>query len=158
MEIDTHLKQPQNGLKRIKAMVKTIRTRSVAYVLETLAPNECTGGAVIDILLQWLQERYFPAHIVAPVWASIRAHGVIMPGHDTPAAGWLLPVIGETEMTSQGVMYQGVAYGNPLFRCEPGQHLLLRSYPYYYLQRDNGIFVQVGTGNMAYVQYLVRKM
>jgi hypothetical protein len=87
----------------------------------------------------------------------MREHGVIMPGYDTSAAGWLLPVVGEAETTTEGVISQGVTYGSMTFAYTPGQKLPLRSYPYYYPQRENSVFIQVGTHDTAYVHYLSRK-
>jgi hypothetical protein len=154
MEIDTRRKQPQNGLKHIKAMLKVIRTEGVAYLAETLLPDERTGGTIINTLQTWLDERYFPDHTPAPVWESVRRYGVCMRGHDTPAAGWLLPVVGEAETTAQGVIYQGEQYSSPYVMFEPEQRLPVRGYPYYYPQREHGIFVQTGTGFATRVQYL----
>jgi hypothetical protein len=155
MEIDTRRKQPQNGLKTIKAMLKAIRTEAVAYLAETVPPDEQTGGTIINTLLTWLGERYFPGHTSAPVWESVRRYGVSMRGHDTPAAGWLLPVVGTAKTTTRGVIYQGEIYASPHGMFDPGYTLPVRSYPYYYPQRGRGIFVQTGTGSTTRVQYML---
>jgi hypothetical protein len=157
MEIDTHRKQPQNGLKKIKAMLRAIRTEGTTYLADILSPDERTGGTVINTLLTWLDERYFPDHTSAPVWESVRRYGVSMPGHTTPAAGWLLPVVGEAEMTAQCVIYQGLQYSSPHIAYEPGQKVPVRSYPHYYPQRDLGIFVHSGEGSTVCVHYLLRQ-
>jgi hypothetical protein len=138
----------------MRAPLKVIRTEGVAYLAETLLPDERTGGTIINTLQTWLDERYFPDHTPAPVWESVRRYGVCMRGHDTPAAGWLLPVVGEAETTAQGVIYQGEQYSSPYVMFEPEQRLPVRGYPYYYPQREHGIFVQTGTGFATRVQYL----
>jgi hypothetical protein len=156
MEIDTHLKHPQNGLKQVKTIIKAIRTDGVSHLTATGSDKQ-TDGSIVDTLLAWLQEQYFPGHIPATVRESVRAQGVIMCGHDTPAAGWLLPVVGEAEAISQGVIFQGTTYGSARFVSKPSEKLPVRTYPFYYPQRGNGIFVQIGTGITACVQYLARQ-
>jgi len=50
-----------------------------------------------------------------------------MPAYDSPAAGWLLPVVPQQARTERdGVVVGGAVYADPVFRCEPGERLSYR--------------------------------
>ena len=122
-----------------------------------------TSSTVLRMLLLWLQHFCFPNHRSAQVWESIRKHGVIMPGHDTPAAGWLLPRTGNVETLSDSVMYQGRRYINRWFRSEPGQILTRREFPLSYLVQgsilpEESMFVEMTQQNAIQLHYLTASL
>ncbi|NNJ13096.1 hypothetical protein EKD04_022480 [Chloroflexales bacterium ZM16-3] len=78
----------------------------------------------------WLYTRCFPNHRTDPVPASLRKHGFALPGYDTPAAGWLLPVVAEHIQTVRnGVRLGKRAYIDPQAGIEPSLSVHVRMMP-----------------------------
>ncbi len=78
----------------------------------------------------WLYARCFPNHRTDPVPTSLRTHGVALPGYDTPAAGWLLPVMPEPVQTIRdGVRLGKRTYLDQKAGIEPGLLVRVRTTP-----------------------------
>jgi hypothetical protein len=114
-------------------------------------------GVALQALLQWLIPQYFPNHRVADVPLFIRRCNVAMAGHDTPAAGWLLPTTGTVDLVTSGiVLSHGERYRSRVLTAAPGQQLMRREFPVFYPKLntddlDMGIFVEQGL-NLHYLQ------
>jgi hypothetical protein len=120
------------------------------------ARRHLTIEEVQGLLLQWLYTEAFPRHQTATVPASIRQYGVVMPGHRTMAAGWLLPVTGQVTVVPGGVMdgrifYTGSAFTHPLGAVYPK-----RVFPFSYKGMEQGIFVETGADGRPQLEYFVR--
>jgi hypothetical protein len=97
----------------------------------------------------------FPNHNAPDVPASIAQYGVALPGHHLPAAGWLLPVAQHQATTVRdAVEYRRITYTDAGFRSEPGRELAVRLFPYWYRDREQGIFVETAAEEL---RYLVRQ-
>lgn len=124
------------------------------------------AGQIMQVILSWLKRTSFPGHNPAHVPQSLRLHRVAMPGYDTPAAGWLLPVTDEVETVQDGVWYQGARYTSPWFQSDPGQRLACRTYPFYIPPTDEdedenienvvvrGIFIELVHQEQTYLRYV----
>jgi hypothetical protein len=166
MEIDTQRKKPWLGLKAVKKVLDDVRKRGGERVRQVIGErDDLQAGQITQVLLSWLKETSFPDHNPAHVPQSIRRHGVVMPGFDTPAAGWLLPVVGEVETVTNGVVHQGTRYSSPWFHSEPGQKRPYRAFPFFFPASDTGdaegtqdaLFVEVRCGSNTILYHLTRK-
>jgi hypothetical protein len=155
-------KMSLEGKSRIVHMRDDIRKEGAAVVQAAFNGEAVPAGVVLHTLLSWLIPRCFPNHRAAPVWPSIRGPGLAMPGHDTPAAGWLLPVTGDVETVQDGVRSQAGLYRSAWFRPEPGQRLKRREFPLFYPKVDAadpepGIFVEAIDDGIEQLHYMTNK-
>jgi len=97
----------------LRKLRKQLRDEAAKRITEQLQPHERTQTQVMRSLEVWIQSTFFPYHRPAPVWREIAQHGVVMPGHDTPAAGWLLPRVGEATISENSLEYEGWYYRKP---------------------------------------------
>lgn len=74
-----------------------------------------------------------------------------MPAHDSPAAGWLLPVVDRITSGRNKVVYRGMVYTASDFRIEPGTKLNIRAFPYLYERMPLHIFVEMENGYLYYL-------
>ncbi|KAB8142900.1 hypothetical protein F8S13_11645 [Chloroflexia bacterium SDU3-3] len=111
------------------------------------APNrQMTIQQLEDELRATLIETCFPDHRIEPVIASLRAEGFALPGYDTPAAGWLLPVEVEHAVTIRdGVEFDQRFYTSTAIAIEPGIDTHIRCLPLRIKYRE-GIFIEYMTG------------
>jgi hypothetical protein len=158
--IDTAQRRPQQGLKQVRALVGDIEMAFPTEVQKRLQGHEYTVSRLLQELHIWLRQRCFGGHISAAVWESVRKHGVVMPGHDTPAAGWLLPrVAAPLETVVDGVLVDGRCYRSSFFHCAPDRLLFGRAFPFRYPldepeQLAPGVFVEVGEQHHSQLFFL----
>lgn len=92
----------------------------------------------------WLYKRCFPNHRTDPVPASLRKLGFALPGYDTPAAGWLLPVVADdTQTIRDGVQVGKRIYSDRQARIEPGLPVRVRMIP-----------PQLGSARAVFMEYI----
>jgi hypothetical protein len=166
-DIDTRYKKPWLGLKAVKQVLDTVRKQGGEEIRQVLGiHNELHVGQIMQVILRWVKTLYFPAHSGAPVPRSIRVHGVAMPGFDTPAAGWLLPVTDSVKtMTNGVVVYKGTRYTSPWFHSDVGKHYPCRTYPFYVPcpdmqdedRNEQGLFIEIEHQGERQLRYLTRK-
>ena len=96
-------------------------------------------------LRTWLYRRSFPDHRSVPPLASLRRSGYALPGFDTPAAGWLLPVITELTTERDGVTIDRRRYIDRASGIEPGLHVRIHAAPTH-VPLARGIFVEYVSG------------
>lgn len=138
-------------------IVKELVKGGVEYVLNQVHPTRRTCEQVYIALHHWLRTSYFPNHDVAPVPSSVEAFNVALPGYNSPAAGWLLPVAKEKVLTVRdGVMCRGLHYTNTVFESLPGAALSYREFPYFYPYKDLGVFVERTHNDLPGLEYLSR--
>jgi hypothetical protein len=92
---------------------------------------------------EWLYKRCFENHSQEPVPRRLRQHGVALPGYDTPAAGWLLPVVDEMTTKRDAVMHNRRLYVDPGCGIEPGVHARVRAFSSH-AHVVRGVFVEYG--------------
>ncbi len=104
----------------------------------------------------WLYKRCFPNHRTDPVPLRIRKQGVALPGEDTPAAGWLLPIVAENIQTIRGgVKMENLLYVTSIGKIEPGAAVHIRSIPQRLGQR-RAVFIEFPNAPDVPLQYLSR--
>jgi hypothetical protein len=141
----------------IKQLISDLRAEyKPAYLSgRRRAPNiQLTIQQAEQKVRQWLYQKCFPNHRTDPVPPSLRKHGVALPGYDTPAAGWLLPVVAEPVITIRG----GVQLGNLCYRdesigIEPGVAVRVRSLPRA-SERIRSVFVEYPDEHTIMLHYL----
>ncbi len=118
------------------------------------------ASQALRTLLDWLQPRCFPAHRSPKVAKSIREQLVGVPGHDTPAAGWLLPVLGTVEVHEDYVLRDqyGRRFTSQDVTAQPGTLLPYRAFPYFLPVGDTipapgGIFVEATDAGRLSLHY-----
>jgi hypothetical protein len=166
-DIDTQYKKPWLGLKTVKQVMDDVRKRGGGTINRILGGHDnVQAGQIMQVILSWLKRTSFPGHNPARVPESLRKHRVAMPGYDTPAAGWLLPVTDEVETVKGGVWYQGARYTSPWFQSVPGQRYSCRTYPFYIPPTDEdedenienvvvrGIFIELVHQEQTHLRYL----
>jgi hypothetical protein len=120
-----------------------------------------TPERVLSNLLEWLQDAVFPAHNQRRPKPRVRQYGVAMPGFDTSASGWLLPVNGSVETTSTGVKSDGLDYTCSSLDLEPGIILPRRAFPYIYPTNEPtslpGVFVQTNIEGRLQLHYATKQ-
>lgn len=123
--------QPPSAIldKTHRLLLQQAEQEGAWTVQQALAANERTVGRVRHGLEEWVTETFFPYHRAAPVWASIAQHGVVMPGHDTPAAGWLLPVSGQGIIRDGSIEFEGRRYRHDEDTHQPEYKATIRSFP-----------------------------
>ena len=143
------LVQPRSQLVKgeIGKHLKKITSKGFAEIAKQMRPDERVPSRVIRAWESWIITNTFLGHTPSPVWHEIAQHGVVMPGHDTPAAGWLLPIAGEAVVTNGDVEYE-----NRYYRTPSGINMLdvkfqVRHFPLLMTRVDrvaaSGIFVEV---------------
>lgn len=138
-------------------IVKDLMKDGVEYMLNQVHPTRRTCEQVYLALHHWLRNRYFPNHDVAPVPSSSEAVNVALPGYDSPAAGWLLPVAkGKATTSRNGVVCRGFHYTNSMFESLPGAELNYREFPYFYPDKATGIFIEWDRDDQRRVEYVLR--
>ena len=158
---DVHA-QPRMKLVKgeIRKLLKHIEGEGVSLISKQLRSEERIPFRVMRILEEWISKTFFPDHTPAPVWHEIARHGVVMPGHDTPAAGWLLPKIEDPIEVVQGsVTRLGRGYEGPGLEQSDNSFLHCREYPLpSSLQRNvptnRGLFVELPDALGARLRYL----
>lgn len=131
----------------LRALLRRFERGGIEEAVKHLALDERTPIGVIRALEQWINNQFFPHHRASPVWPEIRQHGVVMPGHDTPAVGWLLPRIDEATISRDGIEYEGRHYRRPSNTSLSEGSVYVRHFPVLsvssqQLTRANGIFVE----------------
>jgi hypothetical protein len=128
--VDTSQERPWKALRGLTEMIEAIHEEAVPTITAAISEQERTQGRILEALLNWLHERALKRHRPAPLWESVRKHGVVMPGHDTPAAGWLLPQAADmVEVIPGGVRRQGQLYRGNTHSLPLGAWLRYREYP-----------------------------
>lgn len=148
------------GKSRSLQMVKDIQQYLPDEIRRVAGIEQPTSSQALRMALEWIAERYFPHHREARAPLSNRRARLAMPGHDTPAAGWLLPVPGYVDTTQDGVLSDGHRYTSTTWNVQPNQQLPQRSFPYFYpneeiFEGEAGIFVEVVNGQGACLHYLI---
>lgn len=146
-----------SGLGSIQKLVKDFKSEARAIIGRQFPSTTNLASSLLQQLLSWLRTYAFRYHRTAEVPLSFRQHGVAMPGHDTPAAGWLLPVINEVIVEQGEALVSGQIYTNASLRQYISIQGSLRAYPHYYPERDDGIFVECTLAGIPSLHYLVRK-
>lgn len=100
----------------------------------------------------WLYQRCFPDHRTVPVPANLRRSGFVLPGFDTPAAGWLLPYRGVFPTVRNGVEFEGLSYTDSATGIEPGLEVDVRAFG----NRPGAIFAAYN-GTLHYLTRSSRK-
>jgi hypothetical protein len=121
--------------------------KSANQIMTQLSLNERIVSRVMREVEAWITDEFYADHSSAPVWPEIAQHGVVMPGHDTPAAGWLLPVLGEATVSTDGITYEGRSYRTPLDATLLVGGVHIRHFPTLIAGGEgrwivNGVFVQ----------------
>jgi len=93
-------------------------------------------------IVGWLRKRCFPGHHIDPAPRELRKHGVVMPGYDTPAAGWLLPVKQQVPTIRDGVEIGRRVYAHPLSGVQHGGVADVRINPYPYGKTPRAVFIE----------------
>jgi hypothetical protein len=148
------------GKKRAQKLVNSIRQQGTADVTQALGTRPVPADRALQILFEGLAARSFPHHRQRKPPLSIRENLVAMPGHDTPAAGWMLPIMGMAETTEAGVCYNGREYADSNFQVTPRQQLPCRVFPRFYPTEElfgtrPGIFVEVIHQGATALHYLM---
>jgi hypothetical protein len=142
---------------RRSRIVKELLNDGVEYVLNQVHPTHRTCEQVYIALHHWLRTSCFPNHDVAPVPSAIEGVNVALPGYNSPAAGWLLPVAKEKATTVRnGVMCRGLHYTSAVFESLPGAELSYREFPYFYPDKASGIFIEWNREGQRSVEYVLR--
>jgi hypothetical protein len=112
--------------------------REARTMIKPLSEGELMPAPVALVqLLHWLRDRCFPEHREAMVPERIRRWNVAMAGWSTPAAGYLLPQLGEAKVDSAGyVILDGQRFASRYVTIVPGTTLKLRSFPFAYPKGD----------------------
>jgi hypothetical protein len=97
----------------LRTLLRKFERGGIETAVKHLALDERTPSRVMRSLEQWIKDQFFPYHRASPVWPEIAQHGVVMPGHDTPAAGWLLPKSGDARISADGLEHEGRYYRKP---------------------------------------------
>jgi hypothetical protein len=147
-KLDVVDKVSLEGKSHLVQMRDELRKQGPELIRSAADGDSVSLAVALQRIVWWLQARYFPNHRSAPVWHSIRRHGVALPGHDTPAAGWLLPAVGEICADDCGVTWRGNRYHCPWLRSTLASRMICREFPYFYPKLDAadpepGIFVQM---------------
>ncbi len=150
------------GKKRILRLLDDIKAQFPDQARRVAGQQPVMVSQALRALLDWLQPRCFPAHRSPKVRKSIRELLVGMPGHDTPAAGWLLPVLGTVEVHEDYVLRDrhGRRFTSQHVTAEPGTLLSYRTFPYFLPVGDTvpapgGIFIEMngeGRQNLHYAK------
>lgn len=130
--------------REIRHVFKRI-AKGADQIIAHLSPNERIVSRVMREVEAWITDEFYADHNPAPVWPEIAQHGFVMPGHDTPAAGWLLPVLGEAIASTGGIEYEGRSYRKPLEAT--AEDTYIRHFPMLTVGSEgrwivNGVFVQ----------------
>lgn len=107
-------------------------------------------------VLDFLRTSWFSGHDGSPLPAQFRRPGLSMPGHDAPAAGWLLPPTGEAQTIRNGVVDRANIYTHPQFSIQSGIVLRKRSFPFPYDDAEPGIFIEIKHTESTGLVYLIR--
>lgn len=131
----------------LRTLLRKFEREGIEGAVRHLAFNERTPSQVMRSLEQWIKEEFFPYHRASPVWPEIAQHGVVMPGSDTPAAGWLLPSIGEARISADSLEHEGRYYRKPLDATLLEGGAYIRHFPALTVGGEehriiNGVFVQ----------------
>ncbi|MBX0328193.1 hypothetical protein K2Z83_10940 [Oscillochloris sp. ZM17-4] len=154
--------QPRSQLvkDKIGKLLKKITGKGFAEITKQLRPDERTPSRVMRVLESWILKTSFLGHSPSPVWNEIARHGVVMPGHDTPAAGWLLPRIGEIVEVVQGAITRlGRRYEGSGLQQYERMFLHSREYPLpaplpHNVPTSRGLFVELPSALGAELHYL----
>jgi hypothetical protein len=105
---------------------------------------------VQDAVLGWIRtsEAGFAHHTPGLPDRNSQQQGYAAPAFDTPAAGLLLPVVGNAATVRDGVMVNERRFGGPYFRSEPGHTVAYRAFPYLY----DGVTPNEGMQEALYVE------
>jgi hypothetical protein len=155
-------KMSLEGKSRVVQMRSRLGEAGVAVVSKVAEKGTISLNLAFQMLMRWLIDAYFPNHRAAPVPADLRRHGVSMAGHDTPAAGWLLPPSDSAETDADSVVFHGHRYTSRWFRSHPQQLLKSRAFPMYLPAPEDeevqdGIFVEVVDSDSSALHYVTRK-
>ena len=138
--IETELK----ARKVILTLLRDIQSRYAPPLISTRRRGQKQRHTVAEVehdIRTWLYDRSFAEHQVKLAPPSLRHHGVVLPGFDTPAAGWLLPTIGSTRTIRDGIELGKLVYSNPEAGIEPGIDVQVRAPPTR-LGRTQGVFIE----------------
>lgn len=125
-DLKPHL-APLVQVRQIIAELKEIYTPERMSSRQRAPKQQMTIQQTEQQIGTWLYQRCFEKHRQEPVPRRLRQYGVALPGYDTPAAGWLLPVIDELLTKRDGVMLSQRFYANSMCGIEPGVAVRVRS-------------------------------
>lgn len=146
-----------NRLPEAKQLIASLQEQYQArkHTSRRYASNrQMTIQQLEDELRATLIETCFPDHRIEPVIASLRAEGFALPGYDTPAAGWLLPIEVEHAVTIRdGVEIGHLDYVSSHMGIEPGQPVRIRAPPQQ-RTRQHFVFIEYQDQGQPFLRYL----
>lgn len=108
-----------------------------------------------------MRTAFLQFHRAVKVPPSIANYGVALPGHDTPAAGWLLPKAEFVTSIRDGVADGVGIYRHPLVKLSPGKTYSLRKHPWPSTRCEHGLFAEYETDagvNLTYLALTLESM
>lgn len=142
-----------------------IQMQGMQELRPDMSGSPLPDAEALRLLFEWLREKHFPGHRSNDDAEAIRTYGLTLPGHTTPAAGWLLPQAGTATCTGDGVVFQGKRYTYHNFTGKVGQQFICRVFPYFYPstaegqgQVNDGIFIEVEQNGQSTLEYLQRHL
>jgi hypothetical protein len=159
-QIEAPDKVSLSGKQRLQRLVRDLRRDGPAYVQQHGGSEPVSVAQAERLLLEYLQKTFLPHHrgVKESLFHDV---GVAMAGHDTPAAGWLLPYGDDKAyitVSERGVLIDGQWYSSPYLQPLVGSICRYRRYPAYYPGRDEGVFIEVvREDGRAMLHYLARR-
>jgi hypothetical protein len=141
-------------------VIQRIREQGSKQLQSLPGFDRATCRQVQDTLLSWLRETSFAGHRAAPVPAAYRRHGVTLPLHDSPTAGWLLPRADNLVETSSTEVWNGaIAYTSETYQLPGGHRFAYRAFPYRYnaARRDPALVPGIFVEHNNTLHYLTRR-
>ena len=135
-------------------LVLRLRREGVQQIAARLRTGVIGAQSIYEAVLDWLMGAAFAHHRAPLVRRRFREHGVALPGHQTAAAGWLLPIHGAAKSQRNAVSIGPRTYADAAIRIDPGQRLPYRRFPYFYKSYEDGIFVELSLPNALPLPYL----
>jgi hypothetical protein len=138
------------GRSRAVALRDTLPKEAALTTQAHMRENAPLPGILVQLLDAMRSTTFSDAHRAAQVPYRMRRWNVAMAGSTTPVAGYLLPIIAETTVDSDGsVVLQGQRYRPHLGTLMPHQLVKLRAFPFAYpkvsaTDPDPGIFADDG--------------
>jgi len=145
------------GKASIRQMRTDLQTQAVNAIRSHSETASVTVGDALRRLLEWLLPRCFPEHHSADVPKAIQRHNVGMAGHDTPAAGFLLPILEVVRSEAGVVIHEAIRFRAEHAHLDPEQQWNVHAFPVFYPKlsadsSDSGIFVQNNQGQIHYLE------
>ena len=144
--------------KAIRTLLREIQSLHKPPLISTRRRGPMQHYTIVEAertIRTWLYNRSFADHQVKLAPPTLRKYGVVLPGYNTPAAGWLLPVIGSTRTIRDGIELEKLVYSNPEAGIEPGIDVQVRSLPAQF-GRAQGVFIEYTSGLLTYLRLVPR--